>query len=427
MTNADKLAIDGGTPVIAEGLPGGAAALSLMDDEEIEAAARVIRSRKLFRFSDHQNSECSLFEREACEYIGCKYGLMVNSGTNAILAGLVGLGVGPGDEVIVPGYTYIATAAAVVAAGAVPVIAEIDESLGMDPEDVERKITPHTKCILPVHMQGVPARLLELKQIADAHGVFLLEDCCQAVGARYNGQITGTVGQVGAWSFNYFKVITCGEGGFVFTDDYSVYERACFFHEPGLPMWMKRQDGDPPKWESEPFSALGLRSSEMPAAVMRVQLRKIETALTRTRAVKRALLENLAPPIGYVRQRQDDPEGDCGISMALIVETVEKAHQFTRALSAEGVGCGTAHNDGFPDRHIYKYWDSILQKRAQHPGMNPWTHTLYKGNVEYSPDMCPNTLDILSRAVRFSLNVNMEPEHGALIAQAVNKVDAALR
>lgn len=426
MNAAKKLAIDGGTPVITEGLPGGAAALSLMDDEEIEAAARVIRSRKLFRFSDHQNSECSLFEREACEYIGCKYGLMVNSGTNAILAGLVGLGVGPGDEVIVPAYTYIATAAAVVAAGAVPVIAEIDESLGLDPEDVERKITPHTKCILPVHMQGVPARLGELKQIADAHGVFLLEDCCQAIGARYNRQITGTVGQVGAWSFNYFKVITCGEGGFVFTDDYGVYERAAFFHEPGLPMWMKRQDGGEPKWESEPFSALGLRSSEIPAAVMRVQLKKIETALTRTRAVKRALLENLAHPVGYIPQRLDDPNGDCGISMALIAETVEKAHQFTRALSAEGVGCGTAHNDGFPDRHIYKYWDSILQKRAQHPGMNPWTHTLYKGDVEYSADMCPRTLDILSRAVRFSLNVNMKPEHGKLIAQAVNKVDAAL-
>ena len=426
MSRPDKLAIDGGDPVLSEPLPTGAAALSLIDDEEVEAAARVIRSRKLFRFTDHQNSECSLFERETCEYIGCRYGLFVNSGTNAILAGLVGLGIGPGDEVIVPAYTYIATAAAVVAAGAVPVIAEIDESLGLDPEDAARKITPHTRCILPVHMQGVPARLRDLKAVADEHGLYLLEDCCQAIGARYEGNVTGTIGQVGAWSFNYFKVITCGEGGFVFTDDYRAYERACFFHEPGLPMWMKRQEGAPTEWETEPFSALGLRSGEMPAAVMRAQLRKLDTALERTRAAKQALLEQLAPPIGYAPQHLDDPKGDCGISMAIVVNTEEKARAYAAALSAEGLGCGTAHNDGFPDRHIYKYWDSILNKRAQHPGMNPWTHTLYKGNAEYAPDMCPRTLDILNRTIRFGLNVNMKPEHGALIAQAINKVDAAL-
>ncbi|GIX05604.1 MAG: hypothetical protein KatS3mg115_0007 [Candidatus Poribacteria bacterium] len=122
----------------------------------MEAVAAVLRSGKLFRDEDHKNSQCTQFEREACQLLGVSYGLLVNSGTNALIAGLIGLGIGPGDEVIVPAYTYIATAAAVVAVGAVPVIAEIDDSLGLDPEDVRRKITPHTRCIIPVSHAGGP-------------------------------------------------------------------------------------------------------------------------------------------------------------------------------------------------------------------------------------------------------------------------------
>jgi 8-amino-3,8-dideoxy-alpha-D-manno-octulosonate transaminase len=426
MSVKGQLAINGGEPVIKEPLPGGAAARSLIDEREVEAVAKVIRSGNLFRFSDHENSECTLFEREACEYLGVRYGLLVNSGTNALITALIGLGVGPGDEVIVPGYTFISTAAAVVAVGAVPIIAEIDDSLGLDPEDVAKKLTPFTRCILPVHMQGVPARLNDLRKIADDNDLFMVEDCCQAIGARYFDKVTGTIGHVGAWSFNYFKVITCGEGGFVFTDDYIAYERACFNAEPALPMWMKQYATEPPKWQTEPFSNLGLRSNEINAAMMRVQLSKIEIALNRCRAVKRAVRENLESPKHYVVQHQDDPDGDCGISMALVVESQSVAHEFAKALRAEGLGTGTAHNDGFPDRHIYRYWDSILQKRAHHPGMSPWTHPYYKGKVDYHPDMCPRTLDILNRTLRFGFNVNMTPEHGELIAQAINKVDAGL-
>src|SRR5207248_5531841 len=126
-------------------------------DEEIEAVTAVLRSKALFRYSP--NSHTRAFETESAGAVGVKYALMVNTGTSAIICGLAGLGIGPGDEVIVPGYTYIATAAAVIAVGAVPVIAEIDDSLALDPADVERKITPRTKAIIPVYMQGVPGRI----------------------------------------------------------------------------------------------------------------------------------------------------------------------------------------------------------------------------------------------------------------------------
>ncbi|MBI2299482.1 MAG: DegT/DnrJ/EryC1/StrS family aminotransferase, partial [Armatimonadetes bacterium] len=323
-----------------------------------------------------------------------------------------------------PAYTYIATAAAVVAVGAVPVIVEIDESLGMDPADAEAKITHWTKCMIPVHMQGVPCRLNDLKAVADRHGLVMMEDCCQGIGARYFDQVCGTIGHAGAWSLNYYKVITCGEGGFAFTSDYRIYERMCFNAEPGLPMWMKDNYGDSFGWQGEPFSNLGLRCNEMDAAMVRVQLSKMDGALARTRACKAALRAALDPnPRLYKLQHQDDPAGDCGISYALVCRDQATADRFAQALGAEGLGAGAAHREGFPDRHIYKYWDSILNKRAYHPNASPWTHPAYRGNVQYSPDMCARSLGILNRTLRLGINVFMTPEHGRQMAEAINKVD----
>ncbi len=216
----EKLAIDGGSPVITDGIPGGMHGPSVIDQREIDAVTAVLKSTNLFRFCEDSN--VAAFEQEAAEFLGVKHTLMVNSGTSAIVCALTGAGIGPGDEVIVPGYTYIATAAAVVGVGAVPVIAEIDESLGLDPKDVEKKITPYTKAIIPVYMQGVPARVDALVEVARKHNLKIVEDCCQCVGGKYKGRYVGTIGDAGAWSLNYYKVITTGEGGLVYTDDYDV-------------------------------------------------------------------------------------------------------------------------------------------------------------------------------------------------------------
>ena len=164
-----RLAIDGGTPVIADAIPGGMHGPSVIDEREINAVTDVLRSGKLFRFVEDSN--VASFEKEAAAHLGTKHALMVNSGTSAIICALTGVGIGPGDEVIVPGYTFIATAAAIVGVGAIPVIAEIDDSLGLDVADVERKITPHTKAILPVHMQGVPCRLEAIVDLAQKHNL----------------------------------------------------------------------------------------------------------------------------------------------------------------------------------------------------------------------------------------------------------------
>lgn len=415
----EKLAIDGGTPVITEGIPGGMHGPSVIDQQEIDAVTAVLKSQKLFRFVEGSN--VAAFEKEAAEYLGVKYTLMVNSGTSALICGLTGAGIGPGDEVIVPGYTFISTAAAVVGVGAIPVIAEIDESLGLDPDDVIKKITPYTKAMIPVYMQGVPARIDSLMAIAKKHNLKVIEDCCQCIGGRYKGRFVGTFGNTGAWSLNYYKVISSGEGGLVYTNEYEVYERSAFASDPAMPMWM-RDAG----WQSPPFSRQCYRPSEIMGAIAKVQLSKIEKILTHTRKLKKAFMSELAEPKGYQRQHVDDPEGENGISAAIIVRDQELAKRYTEALRAEGLGAGTAYNEGFPDRHIYSYWDSILDKNSHHPSGYPWKDPSYKGNVQYSRDMCPKTLSILSRALRFGFNVNMREEHAKLMAKAINKVDAAL-
>jgi 8-amino-3,8-dideoxy-alpha-D-manno-octulosonate transaminase len=415
----EKLAINGGTPVITEGIPGGMHGPSVIDQQEIDAVTAVLKSQNLFRFCE--NSQVAAFEKEAAEHLGVKYTLMVNSGTSALICGLTGMGVGPGDEVIVPGYTYISTAAAVVGVGAVPVIAEIDESLGLDPEDVEKKITPYTKAIAPVYMQGVPGRIDALVDIARRHNLKMVEDCCQCVGGRYKGRYVGTIGDVGAWSLNYYKVITTGEGGLVYTNDYEIYEKSAFASDPAMPMWMR--DGN---WQTAPFSRQCYRPSEIMGAIARVQLSKMEEILIQTRKLKKAFLAELAEPRGYQLQHIDDPEGECGVSAAIIVRDQALAKRYAEALQAEGLGAGTAYNQGFPDRHIYSYWDSILDKNSPHPSGYPWKDPAYKGKVEYSRDMCPRTLSILSRALRFGFNVNMREEHALLMAASINKVDAAL-
>lgn len=421
----ERLARDGGPKAIPEPIPDhpGGQGVAHIGAPEIDAVKAVLESHELFRHT--ANSQVHRFEQSAAAAMGVKHALMVNSGTSALVCALAGLGIGPGDEVLVPAYTYIATAAAVVAVGAVPVITEIDTSLGMDPADAEKRITPRTRAMMPVYMQGVPGRIADLQSVAKRHGVLLVEDCCQCIGGRYNGRMVGSFGDASAWSLNYFKIITCGEGGVMFTNDYATYERGTFASDPALPMWMKDTlptDG----WQTAPFSGNCYRPSEILGALANVQLERLPAIMAHHRAMKAEFLSALDEPRGYVLQHVDDPSGDCGISAAIIVRDAAAAEAYSGALTAEGLPCGTAHNDGFPDRHIYRYWDSILNKVAHTPEASPWTHSAYKGSVSYSKDMCPVTMDLLNRSLRFRFTVSMTREHARSMARAINKVDSAI-
>jgi len=408
-------------PAIKTPIPSGVNAVTSFDEREVNAAVDLLRNpSRLFRHRGGEPTNADLFEKRACELTGAKHALMVNSGTSALTCVLAGLDVGPGDDVIVPAYTYIATASCVMNVGAIPILAEIDDSLGMDPADFERKITPYTKAVIVTHMQGVPSHMGALREIARKHGIKVVEDCCQAIGARYNGVYCGVESDAFAWSLNYFKTITCGEGGVAFLSDERGFAKAVCQSDPANLMWKSGLIDE----NTKPFSRGGYRISELSAAIARVQLEKLEGIVAKTRTLKKRLLSGLNAPKNYTLQRVGDPEGDAGISFAVIGKSPEQTKALTAALAEEGLRVGSAYNEGFPDRHIYAYWDSLMEYGAPTAAGYPWKDPAYKGEVKYSRDMCPKTLDILNRCLRVGIHFGMSETNMDEIAQAFNAADA---
>jgi len=397
---------------------------SVIGEEEIAMVTEVLNEPQwMFRYHTDHLGQCDHLEREIREKTGAGYALFVASGTGALSCCLSGFEIGPGDEVIVPGYTYIATAAAVVDVGAVPVIAEIDDSLGMCPIDLEKKITPYTAAVILVHMQGVPGRTEAIRAVCKKHNLLLIEDCCQAIGATYKGKFCGMDSDAFAWSTNFFKVITCGEGGVFLTNNADAFQRGVYQSDSGMTMWKHPL---PLTREVKPFSRAGIRGNEIAASVLRAQLGKLESMLTHTRGLKKRLLSGLNKPKNYKMQHVDDPDGDCGFSITFIANDQVTAKKMADLLSEEGLDIGSIYNAGFPDRHIYSYWDPIIAKKSATPAGYPWKDPAYKGNVEYSVDMCPNTLDILARSLRITLNMKTSETNVDEFAAAINKVDSII-
>ncbi|MBQ7033733.1 MAG: aminotransferase class I/II-fold pyridoxal phosphate-dependent enzyme [Clostridia bacterium] len=366
--------------------------------EEIDAVARVIESQELFKVNDGTLQECLNVQLKMEKTFGVKHALFMTSGHAALTSALIAKGIGPGDQVIVPAYTYIATAMAVVAAGAIPVIAEIDKTMTLDVADVERKITPHTKAILPVHIQGFPCNMDAIMEVADKHDLFALEDSCQADGGSYRGKRLGSIGHAGALSFNAFKLISCGEGGALLTDDSALYERALIYHDSSAVAFFGDQLDNV---KTKPFCGNEYRMHEIPAAIMRVQLSRMDGILKDLRQNKKILMDALASD--FVFAPSHDIEGDCGTTLALQFDTAEEAVAFTEKLSFRTT---IPINTG---KHIYKHWTPIMEKRgALHPLMDPFGMEANKAIIpDYHENMCPKTLDILARTVYIAINPDM--------------------
>ncbi|MEU2794075.1 aminotransferase class I/II-fold pyridoxal phosphate-dependent enzyme [Streptomyces sp. NPDC007100] len=269
------------------------------------------------------------FEQAAAHRLGSPYCLSVNSGTSALLAALAALGVGPGDEVVVPGYMYGACIAAVVYSGATPVPAEVDASLTLDPEDVRERITPRTKALMPVHMLGAACDLDALRNLAEEHGLLVLEDAAQACGGTYRGQALGTFGDVGAFSLNMFKVITGGDGGFLLTAEERIFQRAYGFHDHG---WFpyRREDGP-----GDRLWGLNLRMTELTAAVARAQLARLDAVLARTRGLRDELLAQIPARDGMVCRPLHDAAGDCATVLVYVFDERADAEAVAKRLGTK--------------------------------------------------------------------------------------------
>jgi len=372
--------------------------MELIGEEERKELLEVLEGGYLFRYgtTDNPDFKAKVYQLEGtvAQLAGVDHAVAVNSGTTALLVALSGLGVGPGDEVIVPGYTFIASMSAVIYARAIPILAEVDRTLNLDPEDVRRKITPRTKAIMAVHMLGNPARLDELKAIADEHDLLLIEDCAQAFGASYKGRRVGSTGHAGTYSFNIFKTITAGDGGMVVTDDEVAYRRFFGFHDQGhSPMRTGSEIG------RRPFVGLDFRMTELTAAVLLAQLRRLEDILSQPRAKKRRFKEAIADLPGLEFREVTDPEGECATVLTVILPSEEAARRTAGALGTKVVA-----DSGW---HVYTNMEQILDKRTITPEGCPFTCPYYEGGeVRYWKGMLPQTDDLLSRAINISVGVS---------------------
>jgi 8-amino-3,8-dideoxy-alpha-D-manno-octulosonate transaminase len=332
----NELAVNGGVPVRSEPLPLEFPGVHYMDEREIEAAARVLRSASPFRYYGIRlGKEVEAFEREFARFLGVDYAVAVGSGTGALHTALAALGVGPGQEIIVPAYFWVSIAAAVVNLGAIPVLADIDGTFCLDPAAVERQITGKTRGIVMAHMSGAPGNVTAVSEVARRHGLFLLEDCAQCNGGGIAGRKVGTFGDMAIFSFQMNKNMTSGEGGCVVTNDRRLYRRAFACHDLGYP---RDENGrlvfDEPDMR---LFGMGYRLDEMRAAVLRVQLEKLPhtiSAMRRSKYRVRSALERF--PKVQLRTIQD-PAGDTGCFLITTYADAATARKVNLALRAEGI------------------------------------------------------------------------------------------
>jgi 8-amino-3,8-dideoxy-alpha-D-manno-octulosonate transaminase len=362
-----------------------------------------------------------MMEEYATKLFGAKYALAVNSGTSALMSAYVACGIGPGDEVIVPAYTFYATAAAVVAAKALPVIAEIDDSLTIDPDDVERKITPRTKAIAPVHMVGNCANMDRLMAIAHRHKLLVIEDNAQACGGRYKGRFLGSIGDMGCFSLSSYKITGAGEGGLVLTNNEWLYIRAQSQHDTAA-CWRPDRFAKERR-PGELFCGQNYRMSEMEGTVNLVQLRKTAAQAKRYNANMRRIVAGLDRFRDTRLRRSNDPAGDVGNQLILLAKDAPAATTVAEALAAEGVPCGARGTKVARDWHIYKFWEQILERKSATREGCPFTCPYRRAPLPaYSPDMCARSLDLLDRAVFIAVSQWWAARDCRNVATAINKV-----
>lgn len=419
MRTIDKLAVDGGTPVRTTPLPTGKG-LAVFGDEERAAALEVLESRSLFRYyGPNLLGKVSAFEAAARELLGATHAVATSSGTAALRVALAALGVGCGDEVIVPSFTFIATVNAVVCAGAVPVFAEVDDSLGLDAGDVESRITERTAAIIVVHLENTAADMEPLLAVARRRGLPVIEDTAQSMGAAYRGRALGTLGDLGAFSLQLEKNITSGEGGLVTTEDERLYLRAARYQDQGGQFITSHGGGRGD--DAEPFVGENLRMTELAGAIATVQLGRLPDLLARMRANKRRIVSALGEVPGLKPRRIPDPDGDGASSITWFLPTADQAKRFLKAMWAEGVPSAPFYGG----RPVYAH-PSILEKRTASGKGGPWNCAEHPCRVEYRMGMCPRTEELVARNVIVGCGAAYSEADCDDVAAAVRKVATAI-
>ncbi|BBN60657.1 DegT/DnrJ/EryC1/StrS family aminotransferase [Hydrogenovibrio marinus] len=373
----------------------------IFDDSEKQQVQEVMEKGFTFRynFDGMRNDVWKARELEGmiCETLQVKHAHLVSSGTTALSTALASAGIGAGDKVIVPPFTFVASVEAIVLAGAIPIFSEIDETLTLSPEGIQEtlKTHPDIKAINFVHMCGSMGKMDEIKAICDQHNIILLEDACQATGATYKGQALGTIGQVGALSFDSVKTISCGEGGAILTNDSKIYDFAHQYSDHGHDhIGMDRGA------ETHPIMGSNYRISEMNAAVGVAQWKKLDRILDTQRRNKKALKDALSsyPEISF--RVIPDESGDNAGFLSFMLPTEERTQEVAKALAEQGIpGVFYWYANNW---HYLKNWHHIHQMKG--PAKLPID--LIADRPDYSKVQTPKSDAIMSRTLSMLINLS---------------------
>jgi 8-amino-3,8-dideoxy-alpha-D-manno-octulosonate transaminase len=392
-------------------------------DEEVEEVMKVLKARSPFRFYGPDLQRCvERLEAAYCQRLKRKYAIAVNSGTAALSLALAALGVGPGDEVLVPGYMWISCISAIVRSGAIPRLVDVDDTFCMDPADLKKKIGPHSKGVLMVHMSGAMGAVDQIREICGDRNLFLLEDCAQANGATYKGRPAGTFGEMAIFSFQLNKNITAGEGGLVVCDDESLYRRSWAVHDLGYP---RNADGrlefSDPKYQ---MWGQGSRYAELLAAVMLAQLRKLDAITAAMRRRKYALRKRMSAIPGLSFRRIIDPDGDTGAFMLMIWKDQPTCLRVVEQTRNAGIRCGPwgLNNIAMTDwgLHIYFNNASLVRKSPLNAAGRPWSDPLneFARAYEYGKGTLPVLDSLVDRSSLLAIPPVLTDDAIERIAQA---------
>ena len=414
------LAIDGGRPVRTRPLPPFYPGASVMGAAEKKAVLAVIEAKSPFRYyGPHLLGKVQRFEREFARFAGVRFALGVTSGTAALRVALEALGVGPGDEVIVPAVTFVASANAVICGRAVPVFADVDDTMNLDPDDFERKITRRTKAVMPVAILGATPRMDRIRAIARKHGIPVLEDVAQSCGASFKGRLLGAFGSISSFSLQLNKIITAGEGGVVITNDPVLYERAVRYHDQGQ---VRKPHAELlGRLRVAPFAGENYRMSEIGGAIASAQLAKLPSILRRMRAARNKI-EAAVMKLSHLTLRPShDHDGDAGSSAAFYLENPADAAWFVEALNAENISAfqlygGTA---AYMNPQIHS---KNVASRVKCPFDCPH----YKVKVDYHEGLCPKAESLMRRSVCFGIPPVLSATDIGDMTKGIRKVYSAL-
>ena len=336
----------------------------LWSDEERKEVNEVLESGILMRYGfDVQRKgkwKSQELEEAICKKFGSKYAQLTSSGTSALTTAMADLGIGAGDEIIMPSFTFVASFEAALSVGAVLVLVDVDESLTLNPEAVRKAITSKTKCIMPVHMCGSMADMDALVAICKEYGLILLEDACQSIGASYKGKSVGTIGNAGTFSFDFVKLITCGEGGAVLTNDENVYVNCDGYSDHG-----HDHKGVDRGADLHPFPGYNFRISELHAAVGLAQIRRLNQFLEIQKRNHSQLKNILSQIPGVSFRKIHDPAGDSCTFLSWFLPTEEIARDVVNEMKAQNILAGNFY---WYDNnwHYIRNWDHLRNGRTLH-------------------------------------------------------------